>query len=183
MVAPPIHGAGEECPVVERHVGHLRKAVEKFPMHFQYTKFMREVNVADQLKGKKSCQVCTHKWWDKHFFPLGHHCGPHVKTSFSPVFNFKNKNLESQMSSTPFGKGFSITPPPISQLHFSFQSLWNIFSHVHVKSSSQSMLWMFYMVPNILPVLLWTPHPHWRVLEGGSPSNFLLKVIFFICKF
>ena len=27
-VAPPIHGVGEECPVVERRVGSVRKALE-----------------------------------------------------------------------------------------------------------------------------------------------------------
>jgi hypothetical protein len=61
-VAPPIHGTWNECPVVERRVGHVRKAVETSPMHYQYTRYMRGVDVADQLRDEYSCQVRTHKW-------------------------------------------------------------------------------------------------------------------------
>lgn len=69
-VAPPIHGVGEECPVVSRRVGSVRKDVETSPMHYQYTTYMRGVDVADQLRGEYSSQVRTHKWWHRLFFFL-----------------------------------------------------------------------------------------------------------------
>lgn len=153
-----------------------------FPCTFNRSSLCDEWMSPTNLKAKILVKFALTNDGIGFFFLLGHHAGQHVKTSLSPVFCFKNKNLESQMLSTPFGKGFSITPPPIPQLHFSFQSSRNIFSHAHVESFSQSMLWMSYTVPNILPMLLWAPHPHWKVLEDGSLSNFLLKVIFFTCK-
>ena len=57
-VALSIPGVGEECPVVEQRVRHLRNAVETSSMHFQYTTFMQGVHVADQLKGEYSYQFC-----------------------------------------------------------------------------------------------------------------------------
>jgi hypothetical protein len=69
-VAPPIHGPGEECPTVERRVGHVRAPVKTSPMHHQYTRYMRGVDVADQLRGEYSCQVRTQKWWHRLLFFL-----------------------------------------------------------------------------------------------------------------
>lgn len=69
-VTPPIQGAGKECLVVEWQMGHLRKIIETSFMHFQYTKFMREVDTTDQLGDEYSCQVRTHKWRYRFFFPL-----------------------------------------------------------------------------------------------------------------
>jgi hypothetical protein len=70
MVAPTIHGVGEECPVVEWRVGNMRKTLETSPMHYQCTTYMREVDVADQLRREYTCQVCTQKWWHRLFFFL-----------------------------------------------------------------------------------------------------------------
>lgn len=53
-VTPPIYRADEECLVVERRVRHLRKVVETSHTHFQYIKFMRGVNIADQLRNEYS---------------------------------------------------------------------------------------------------------------------------------
>ena len=64
-VAPPIHGPGEECPTVERRVGHVRTAVKTSPMHHQYTSYIWGVDVADQLRGEYLCQVRTQKWWHR----------------------------------------------------------------------------------------------------------------------
>jgi hypothetical protein len=54
-VIPPIYRADEVYSVVERRVRHLRKAVETSHVHFQYTKFIRGVNIADQFKNEYSC--------------------------------------------------------------------------------------------------------------------------------
>ena len=64
-VAPPIHGPGEECPTVNRRVGHVRTAVKTSPMHHQYTSYIWGVDVADQLRGEYLCQVRTQKWWHR----------------------------------------------------------------------------------------------------------------------
>ena len=70
MVALPIHRPGEECPTVERQLGHVRTAVKTSPMHHQYTRYIRGVDVADQLRDKYSCQVRSQKWWHRLLFFL-----------------------------------------------------------------------------------------------------------------
>jgi hypothetical protein len=37
-------------------------------MHLQYTRNMRGVDIADQLRGVYSCLTRSHKWWHRIFF-------------------------------------------------------------------------------------------------------------------
>ena len=95
-VAPPIHDVREECPVAERRVGSMRNALETSPMHYQYTTYMRGVDVADQLKREYSSQVRTQKWWLRFFF-FGYYGSKHVETTLQVVFASRNPTLESQI--------------------------------------------------------------------------------------
>jgi hypothetical protein len=82
----------------------VRKALETSPMHYQYTTYMRGVDVADQLREEYTCQVRTQKWWHRLFFIFfGHYGGQHIKTTFSAIFDARNPTLKSQIFPTPFG--------------------------------------------------------------------------------
>ena len=50
-VAPPIHGVGEECPVIERRVGSVRKTLETSLRIINTLHTCGGVDVADQLRG------------------------------------------------------------------------------------------------------------------------------------
>jgi hypothetical protein len=52
---------------VYRKIGGKRKKVRTGPMHLQYTKNMRGVDAADQLRGTYSCITRSHKWWHRLF--------------------------------------------------------------------------------------------------------------------
>lgn len=54
--------------------------------------------------------------------------------------------------------------------------------HMPMWNHLAKMLWLSYMVPNILPMLPWAPHPHWKMLEGGSSSHFYWKYNFLYAK-
>jgi hypothetical protein len=53
---------------VRRKMRGKRKKVHTGPMHLQYTKSMREVDAANQLRGVYSCLTRSHKWWHRIFF-------------------------------------------------------------------------------------------------------------------
>jgi hypothetical protein len=65
--AEPILEEGTK-PFVWRKIGGKRKKVRTGPMHLQYTRNMRGVDVADQLLGVYSCLTRSHKWWHHIFF-------------------------------------------------------------------------------------------------------------------
>jgi hypothetical protein len=50
--------------------GAMRDAVHTSPIHYEYTTYMRRVDVADQLRTSYSCQTRSHKWWHRVFFFL-----------------------------------------------------------------------------------------------------------------
>jgi hypothetical protein len=184
-----MHGVEEECLVVSRQVGSVRKALETSPMHYQYTTYMRGVDVADQLRGEYSSQVRTHKWWHRlFFFSFGHYRGKHVETTLQAVFNFRNPTFESQIFLIALGQSFGLKPPPVLQVHFSVQSACQTSPYAHVEPIPQSLLRMPHTVPNLLSLLPWASYAHWRMLGGGAPTHFRLKVMlvnmfffFYIC--
>jgi hypothetical protein len=57
-----------KCQFVWRKFGGRRKKVRTGPMHLQYTRNMRGVDTADQLRGIYSCMTRLHKWWHRLFF-------------------------------------------------------------------------------------------------------------------
>jgi hypothetical protein len=50
--------------------GAVRENIPTSPMLFEYTTFMRGVDVADQLRASHSSQSRSHKWWHRIFFTL-----------------------------------------------------------------------------------------------------------------
>jgi hypothetical protein len=62
-VPPP-----RECPCVWRKFRGRRRKVKTGPMHLQYTRNMRGVDTADQLRGVYSYLTRSHKWWHRIFF-------------------------------------------------------------------------------------------------------------------
>jgi hypothetical protein len=50
--------------------GPIREEVQTSLVHFEYTKHMCGVDVADQLRASYSCQNCSHKWWHRVFLFL-----------------------------------------------------------------------------------------------------------------
>jgi hypothetical protein len=65
--AEPIPEEGSK-PYVWRKIGGKRKKVRTGPMHLQYTRNMRGVDAADQLRGVYSSLTRSHKWWHRIFF-------------------------------------------------------------------------------------------------------------------
>jgi hypothetical protein len=65
--ALPLAPAGER-PFVWRKFGGKKKKVRTSPMLLQYTRNMRGVDIADQLRGVYSCLTESHKWWHRVFF-------------------------------------------------------------------------------------------------------------------
>jgi hypothetical protein len=61
-----------EFPVltVPRRNGAIREEIQTSPIHFEYTKYIRRVDVADQLRASYSCQNRSHKWWHRVFLFL-----------------------------------------------------------------------------------------------------------------
>jgi hypothetical protein len=55
---------------VPRQQGSQRMQIPTSPILKAYTKWMRGVDVSDQLRGEYSCQVRSHKWWHRLFFFL-----------------------------------------------------------------------------------------------------------------
>jgi hypothetical protein len=55
---------------VPRRNGAVREAIHTSPMHYEYTTYMRGVDVADQLRASYSCQTRSHKWWHRVSFFL-----------------------------------------------------------------------------------------------------------------
>jgi hypothetical protein len=56
--------------MVPRRNGAIREEIQTSPVHFEYTKHMRGVFVADQLRASYSCQNRSHKWWHRVFLFL-----------------------------------------------------------------------------------------------------------------
>jgi hypothetical protein len=50
--------------------GAIREQVPTSPMLREYTKFVRRVDVADQLRASYSCLPQSHKWWHRVFFAM-----------------------------------------------------------------------------------------------------------------
>jgi hypothetical protein len=65
--AEPVSETGPR-PFVWRKIGGKRKKVRTGPMHLQYTRNMRGVDTADQLRGVYSYLTRSHKWWHCLFF-------------------------------------------------------------------------------------------------------------------
>lgn len=59
-----------ERPFVWRKIGGKNKKVRIGPMHLQYTRNMRGVDIADQLRTVYSSLTRSHKWWHHLFFYL-----------------------------------------------------------------------------------------------------------------
>ena len=55
-------------PFVSRKIGGKKKKVCTSPMHLEYTRNMKGVDVTDQLWGVYSCLTWSHKWWHNLFF-------------------------------------------------------------------------------------------------------------------
>jgi hypothetical protein len=55
---------------VPRRNGAVREAIRTSPMHYEYTTYMRGVDVVDQLWASYSYQTRSHKWWHRVFFFL-----------------------------------------------------------------------------------------------------------------
>lgn len=53
---------------VYRKFGGKKKKVITDPMHLKYTRNMRGMDMADQLRGTYSCLTKSHKWWHRLFF-------------------------------------------------------------------------------------------------------------------
>jgi hypothetical protein len=53
---------------VPRRNGAVRDAIHTSPIHFEYTTYVRGIDVADQLRVSYSCQTRFHKWWHWVFF-------------------------------------------------------------------------------------------------------------------
>lgn len=67
--ARPIAKEGEKITVPRRVKGE-RIEIPTSPVHYEYTTYMRGVDVADQLRGEYTCQIRSHKWWHRIFFFL-----------------------------------------------------------------------------------------------------------------
>jgi hypothetical protein len=50
--------------------GAIREQIPTLPMLLEHTTFMRNVDVADQLRASYSSQSRSHKWWHRIFFAL-----------------------------------------------------------------------------------------------------------------
>jgi hypothetical protein len=55
---------------VPRRNGVVREEIPTSPMLLEYTKFMRGVDVADQLRASYSSLPRSHKWWHRVFFAM-----------------------------------------------------------------------------------------------------------------
>jgi hypothetical protein len=65
--AEPVPAEGERPYVWKKFQGRKMK-VRIGPMHLQYTRNMRGVDTADQLRGVYTTITRTHKWWHRLFF-------------------------------------------------------------------------------------------------------------------
>jgi len=65
----PIPLPGEECSV-KRRVHGTEKWFDTSPIHKAYSKWMRGVDVADQMRGTYTTQVRSKKWWHRLFYFL-----------------------------------------------------------------------------------------------------------------
>jgi hypothetical protein len=68
--ANPLSTDANNPKTVPRRDGAQRREIPTSPVHKAYTKWMRGVDVSDQLRGEYRCQVRSHKWWHRLFFFL-----------------------------------------------------------------------------------------------------------------
>ena len=68
--ANPITSPDEPQVVVPRRNGAIREDIPTSPILLEYTKYMRGVDVADQLRASYSSQTRSHKWWHRVFWFL-----------------------------------------------------------------------------------------------------------------
>ena len=61
--APSIQAACEDRDTVPRRHRAMRNEIFTSPVLLEYTKYMRGVDVADQLRASNICQTRSHKWW------------------------------------------------------------------------------------------------------------------------
>jgi hypothetical protein len=50
--------------------GAVMDYIPTSPVLLEYTMYMRDVDVADQLRASYSSITCNHKWWHRVFFAL-----------------------------------------------------------------------------------------------------------------
>jgi hypothetical protein len=61
--ALPIEFPCQPRTYVQRRNGAIREPIATSPIHYEYTTFMRDVDVVDQLRASYSSQTRSHKWW------------------------------------------------------------------------------------------------------------------------
>ena len=128
-------------------------------MHYQYITSMRGVDVADQLRGDYSYQVRTQKWWHRLFFFL-------FDTTVVNTWKLHCKQYLTLGNRPLSHKSFQLRLAKVLALH-----------HLRTRKCTSRYNRHPHTVPNLLSLLPWASYAHWRMLGGGAPAHFRLKVM------